>query len=73
MKIETNNIELIDKDLEGLPLFFKKIQYNKMASLEEEKKLMFYSHQTSSQELRIADPKRRICKISKNEEIHKIR
>ncbi len=65
MKIETNKIQLSNKELKGLPLFFKRIQYNKMASIEEERKLMFYNDITSSLELRKADSVRRICKINR--------
>lgn len=64
MKIKTNNIVLSNKEIENLSIIFKKIQYNKMSDIKEEEKLMFYSYITDSHEIRIADPLRKICKIS---------
>ena len=64
MKIKTNYIVLSNKEIENLSIIFKKMQYNRMSDIKEEEKLMFYSYLTNSQEIRIADPLRKICKIS---------
>lgn len=65
MKFETKKIQLSNIELEDLPLFFKRIQYNKMANYEEEIKLTYYNTHINSSEMRNAIPLRRICKISK--------
>jgi hypothetical protein len=64
MKFKTNKIQLSNLQLEELPLFFKRIQYNRMANIEEEMKLMYYNSHLDSSEMRNAIPIRKICKIS---------
>lgn len=64
MELEYNKIELTNSELEGLPLSFKKFKYSKMASIDEEKKLIYYDTHLLTNEMRNAIPVRKICKIN---------
>lgn len=57
-KIELDNLEL-----KGLPLFFKKIFYNRVTNLEDELKLYKYHTEYQSIEMRNYYPNRIICKM----------
>jgi hypothetical protein len=64
MALEYNKIKLANDKMSGLPLSFKRFQYSKMASIEEEKKLIYYDDHLCTNEMRNAIPIRKICKIS---------
>lgn len=61
--MEIKNITLKGKLLENLPLYYKKIYYNNLVSLEDEEKLYFQSDIIQSIVVKRKDPKRIISKL----------
>lgn len=59
-----DKIELDNKELHGIPLFFKRIFYNQLTNLEDEMKLFFYDENVQSSEMRESIPTRNICKLT---------
>lgn len=53
---------LTNEELEGLPLFFKKIYYNRLSDIDEEMKLFKYNSKLQKNYMRHYDPNRIICK-----------
>ncbi|MEM6721853.1 MAG: hypothetical protein AAF611_21170 [Bacteroidota bacterium] len=62
--LQLDRIELSNKQLEGLPMFFKKIFYNQITNIEDELKLYKHNSRTQSSEMRQYYPNRTICKIA---------
>jgi len=62
--LRLDRIELSNEQLQGLPMFFKKIFYNKITNIEDELKLYGFSARTQSREMRSYYPNRTICKIA---------
>jgi len=62
--LQLDRIELSNKQLEGLPMFFKKIFYNQITNIEDELKLYKHNSRTQSSEMRQYYPNRVICKIA---------
>jgi hypothetical protein len=60
--IKLDIIELRNEQMEGLPLFFKKIFFNQVTNLEDELKLYKYNTASQSAEMRSYYPNRIICK-----------
>ncbi|MDX1718550.1 MAG: hypothetical protein R3353_00175 [Salegentibacter mishustinae] len=57
-----NKLELSKKQLENLPLFFRRIYWNKLSNIEDEEKLFRYSKKSQSFYMRHFYPSRPICK-----------
>ena len=60
--METKQINLERDELLNLPLFFRKIQYNKLCDLEEENKLVKYNNALQSMQMSYSHPIRQISK-----------
>ena len=56
--MELEKIELSDKEMENLPLFFKTIYHNLLIDSNFEEKLMMYNPETKFKEMRAMIPKR---------------
>ena len=59
---EIEELNLSGQELKGLPLFFRKIYYNKITDVREEEKLIKYSHQIQTHLIRDNFPVREISK-----------
>ena len=57
-------IDLKISELEGLPLFLRKIYYNKVTFIEDEYKLYCFSPNVQSEKMRDYFSNRKICKIN---------
>ncbi len=57
-----SKIEFSNQELEGLPLFFKRIYYNSIVSEEDEMKMLQYNERAQSPVSRGYHPGRTICK-----------
>jgi len=62
MEQQIKTIELNGKDLEGLPLFFRKIFYNRITDMADERKLIKYSREFQCDLIRDNFPVRQISK-----------
>jgi len=59
-----DKIEFKNKELQGLPLFLKRIYHNQLTNLDDEMKLFFYDENVQSSEMRESIPMRNICKLT---------
>lgn len=64
-KINIKKIFLTNEKLDNLPLFFKRIFFNKTSKLDDELRLFYYDETTQSSEMRNFFPNREICKLKK--------
>lgn len=64
---QLDKIEVANKDLIGLPLFYKRIFHNQLTFIGDESKLFFYDDKVQSVEMRIDSSTRAICKINHKE------
>jgi hypothetical protein len=62
-----DKIEVENKDLRGLPLFYKRIFHNQLTYIGDEEKLFYYDNKVQSVEMRINTPTRNICKMTHKE------
>lgn len=60
---EIKSVSIQGELLTNLPLYYKKIYYNSLASIEDEEKLYFSSDKTQSIIVKRKDPKRNISKL----------
>ncbi len=60
---EIKSVSIQGELLTNLPLYYKKIYYNPLASIEDEEKLYFSSDKTQSIIVKRKDPKRNISKL----------
>lgn len=60
---EIKSISIQGRLLTNLPLYYKKIYYNSLASIEDEAKLYFSSNIIQSIIVKRKDPKRNISKL----------
>lgn len=56
--MDIEKIDLTDKEIENLPLFFKTIFHNLLIDPEFEEKLMMYNPETKFKEMRAVMPRR---------------
>jgi hypothetical protein len=59
---ELNLIKLDKKEIDGLPLFYRKIYFNIMSNWQEENKLIRYSKNLQADVMRALEPTRDISK-----------
>lgn len=57
-----NKLELSVENMQGLPLFFKKIYHNEVTNIYDESKLFKYNPKMQSHYMRHFEPNRIICK-----------
>lgn len=62
--LQLDRIELSNEQMQGLPMFFQKIFYNKITKLADELHLYVHNSRTQSGEMRRYYPDRTICKIA---------
>ena len=55
-------LEMSNKELNGLPLFYNKVHYNPLVSINEEQKTYVYNQQVQSTIMRSQDPQIDISK-----------